>query len=224
MRPSLRLHATVLAVIPCVVAILVGAATPSTAADAAAQPTAKPAAKPAAKSAANPAARSAANDAAKPAAASASAQAVQPSPAFRAAMKRFLLAQNIPTQMGEQMAYSAAEQFLAPLAAGGVAVTEPMQALVLDEARKDFGKRYGDVEYLTELYSGVYARHFSDKEIAELAAFWESPVAKKLLASTETINESFITQLQTATKTQMDEFQARMEKQLRAAGILGSAP
>lgn len=154
----------------------------------------------------------------------AAAPAAKPSPAFRAAMKRFLLAQNIPTQMGEQMAYSAAEQFLAPLAANGVAVTEPMQALVLDEARKDFGKRYGDVEYLTDLYSGVYAKHFSDAEITELAAFWESPVAKKLLSTTEKINETFVTQLQSATKTQMDAFQGRMEKQLRAAGILGETP
>ncbi|MBK7949603.1 MAG: DUF2059 domain-containing protein [Deltaproteobacteria bacterium] len=212
MRPSLRSHATVLAVIPFVVGFLVAVATPSTAADTGARSASQSAAEPAVK------------NAAMPAAVSASAPAVQPSPAFRAAMKRFLLAQNIPTQMGEQMAYSAAEQFLAPLAASGVAVTEPMQALVLDEARKDFGKRYGDVEYLTELYSGVYARHFSDEEITELAAFWESPVAKKLLASTETINESFITQLQSATKTQMNEFQVRMENQLRAAGILGSAP
>jgi hypothetical protein len=202
MRPSLRLLATALAVVPF--AFVLAPATPSTAADAASKTADKPAD--------------------KPAAASAPAPAVKPSPAFRAAMKRFLLAQNIPTQMGEQMAYSAAEQFLAPLAAGGVAVTEPMQALVLDEARKDFGKRYGDVEYLTDLYAGVYARHFSDKEIIELAAFWESPVAKKLLASTETINETFITQLQSATRTQMDEFQTRMEGQLRAAGILGNAP
>lgn len=158
------------------------------------------------------------------AAEAAAAPAAKPSPAFRAAMKRFLLAQNIPTQMGEQMAYSAAEQFLAPLAANGVAVTEPMQALVLDEARKDFGKRYGDVEYLTDLYSGVYAQHFTDAEITELAAFWESPVAKKLLSTTEKINETFVTQLQSATKTQMDAFQSRMEKELRAAGILGDAP
>ena len=129
-----------------------------------------------------------------------------------------------PAQMGEQMAYSAAEQFLAPLAANGVAVTEPMQALVLDEARKDFGKRYGDVEYLTDLYAGIYAGHFSEKEIDELATFWESPVAKKLLASTEKINETFITQLQSTTQAQMQTFQARMETQLRAAGILGNAP
>ena len=200
MRPYLRSLSTALAVLPVVFA----AAGPSPAADAAAGSAAKPTARPAGVSASAPAAR--------------------PSSAFRAAMKRFLVAQNIPTQMGEQMAYSAAEQFLAPLAAGGIAVTEPMQALVLDEARKDFGKRYGDVEYLTDLYAGVYVNHFSDAEIGELAAFWESPVAKKLLSTTDAINETFVTQLQSATKTEMDEFQVRMEKQLRAAGILGSAP
>ncbi|MEZ4332059.1 MAG: DUF2059 domain-containing protein [Myxococcota bacterium] len=148
--------------------------------------------------------------------------AKKPSPAFRDAMKRFLVAQNIPAQMGEQMAFSAAEQVLAPLAASGVAITEPMQALVLDEARKDFGKRYGDVDYLTDLYSDIYAQHFSEKEMKELADFWESPVARKLLAKSQVINEGFVAKLQETTTMQLGEFQSRVEKQLREAGILGS--
>ena len=78
----------------------------------------------------------------------------KPDAAFRAAMKRFLVAQNIPAQMGEQMTYSAAEQILTSLAGSGVTITEPMQAIVVEEARKDFGTRFGDVEYLTDLYSG----------------------------------------------------------------------
>jgi hypothetical protein len=150
--------------------------------------------------------------------------AAKPSPAFRESMKRFLVAQNIPAQMGEQMSFSAAEQVLAPLAASGVAVTEPMQALVLDEARKDFGKRYGDVEYLTDLYAGIYAGHFSDAEMKALADFWESPVARKLLAKTQSINEGFVARLQESTTQQLTDFQARVEKQMRDAGILGSAP
>lgn len=204
MRPSLRLRATPLAELAffsaAALLLVFAAAGSGSAADADAKP------------------------AAAPAAASSASPSVKPSPAFRAAMKRFLVAQNIPTQMGEQMAYSAAEQFLTPLAEGGIQITEPMQALVLDEARKDFGKRFGDVEYLTDLYAGVYAGHFSDAEIAELATFWESPVAKKLLSTTDSINETFIGRLQSDTRTQMEGFQARMEKQLKAAGILGGTP
>jgi hypothetical protein len=150
--------------------------------------------------------------------------ATKPTPAFRDAMKRFLVAQNIPAQMGEQMAFSAAEQVLAPLAASGVSITEPMQALVLDEARKDFGKRYGDVDYLTDLYSDIYVQHFSEKEMKELADFWESPVARKLLAKSQVINEGFVSKLQSTTQQQLGEFQGRVEKQMREAGILGGAP
>lgn len=151
-------------------------------------------------------------------------EATKPSPGFRDAMKRFLVAQNIPAQMGEQMAFSAAEQVLAPLAASGVAITESMQALVLDEARKDFGKRYGDVDYLTDLYSDIYVQHFSEKEMKELADFWESPVARKLLAKSQSINEGFVSKLQATTQQQLGEFQSRVEKQMREAGILGGAP
>lgn len=148
--------------------------------------------------------------------------AAKATPAFRAAMKRFLVAQNIPAQMGEQVALSAAEQILTGLASSGVAVTEPMQNAVVDLARKQFGKRYGDVEYLTGLYSGIYSQHFSEKEISELAAFWESPVAKKLFAKTTVINERFVADMQSFMDAQMPAFQSEVEKRLRANGLLGN--
>lgn len=169
----------------------------------------------------------AADDAAKPSAAKPSAakpSAAKPDAAFRAAMKRFLVAQNIPAQMGEQMTYSAAEQVLASLAGSGVTITEPMQAIVIEEARKDFGTRFGDVEFLTDLYSTVYVQHFTTKEIAEIATFWESPVAKKLLAKTPTLNEAFVSKMQEATTPLTEAFQARLDKRLRAEGILGNTP
>lgn len=146
------------------------------------------------------------------------------SPAFRASMKRFLVAQNIPAQLGEQMSYSAAEQVLAPLVASGVAVTESMQALVLDEARKDFGKHYGDVEFLTNLYSEIYVQHFSEQEMKELADFWESPVARKLLGKSQAINEGFVSKLQETTVDQIGAFRTRVETQMREAGLLSGSP
>lgn len=150
--------------------------------------------------------------------------AAEPSPAFRAAIKRFLIAQRAPEQMGEQMTFSAAEQVLAPLASRGVSITEPMQAIVLEEARKDFGKRFGDVEYLTDLYAEIYAPHFTEKEIAELATFWESPVARKLFDKTGTLNQNMFEKIQSSTTGMMNEFQTRIDKRLREAGILGDAP
>jgi len=145
-------------------------------------------------------------------------------PAFRAAMKRFLIAQNIPAQMGDQMAYSAAEQALATLAAGGVQTSEATQTIVLEEARADFGKRFGDVEYLTDLYAGVYAKHFSLDEIDRIATFWESEVGRKLMASLPAINEAFFLKLQQASTPLNATFQTRLEKRLRDEGVIGAAP
>lgn len=157
-------------------------------------------------------------------AAQAADEIAKPDAAFRAAMKRFLVAQNIPAQMSEQMTYSAAEQVLTGIASTGIPITEPMQAIVLEEARKDFGQRFGDVDFLADLYATVYAQHFTAKEVAAIADFWESPVAQKLLAQTPTLNEAFIGKMQEATGPLTEPFQSRVDARLRAAGILGTAP
>ena len=158
------------------------------------------------------------------AAAGASDEKAAPSPAYRAAIKRFLLATNVPAQMGEQMSYSAAEQALGALASNGVTITEPMQTIVVEEARKDFGKRFGDVDYLTELYSTIYADHFSEQEVTELATFWESPVAKKLMAATTPINEAFTVKLEEAVTPMSAALQTRIDKRLRDVGALSNTP
>ncbi len=165
---------------------------------------------------------SAASDAAD--ASEAVAEKAAPSPAYRAAIKRFLVATNVPAQMGEQMTYSAAEQALGALASNGVTITEPMQAIVIEEARKDFGKRFGDVDYLTDLYSTIYADHFSEKEVTELATFWESPVAKKLMTSTTPINEAFTAKLEQAVTPMSAALQTRLDKRLRDVGALSNTP
>jgi len=154
----------------------------------------------------------------------AAAEDAKPDAAFRAAMKRFLVSQNIPAQMGEQMTYSAAEQVLGSLASTGVTITEPMQAIVVEEARKDFGQKFGDVEFLTDLYSAIYVKHFTAKEISDIASFWESPVAKKLLAQTTTLNDAFVSKMQESTTPLTEAFQARLDKRLREEGILGKTP
>jgi hypothetical protein len=148
----------------------------------------------------------------------------KPTPAYRAAMKRFLLAQNIPAQLAEQMTYSAAEQVLGNLASSGVTITEPMQMVAVEEARKDFGKRFGDVEYLTDISVDIYAKHFSEKELIEIATFWESPLAKKLLDRTETINEAFMLKLQETVGPMSSALQTRVDQRLHAEGALGAVP
>lgn len=154
----------------------------------------------------------------------AAGEPTKPDAAFRAAMKRFLVAQNIPPQMGEQMAFSAAEQVLSSIASTGVSITEPMQAIVVEEARKDFGQRFSDVEFLTDLYATVYVQHFTTKEISAIADFWESPAAQKLLSQTQTLNDAFVGKMQEATGPLAESFQTRVDKRLREAGVLGNAP
>jgi hypothetical protein len=66
-----------------------------------------------------------------------------PMPRFRAAMKRFLVAPEHPAPDGaSKWPFSAAEQVLSSIASTGVSITEPMQAIVVEEARKDFGQRF----------------------------------------------------------------------------------
>ena len=81
-----------------------------------------------------------------------------------------------------------------------------------------------DVEFLTDLYSAIYVKHFSAKEISDIASFWESPVAKKLLSQTPTLNEAFVSKMQESTAPLTEAFQARLDKRLREEGILGKTP
>ncbi|MFK7898893.1 MAG: DUF2059 domain-containing protein [Myxococcota bacterium] len=145
-------------------------------------------------------------------------------PAMRAAVEAFLVVQNTPQIMAEQMTYSVAEQTLGAIAAGGIAITEPMQNLVIEESRKEFGRRFGDLEFLTDMHTPIYAEHFSPKEMLEVVAFWKTPSGQKLMKTAPAVNQAFFARLQEATVPLITPFQARVDARLRAEGMLSAMP
>ena len=155
-------------------------------------------------------------------------EAAKIDPGFRKAVARYLTVQNTAETIEEQMSYSVAQQALGSIAASGIEITEPMQTIVLDVARSTFGAHFGNIETLTDLYAPIYAAYFSEKEILEITAFWESPVGKKLIEKTPELSRDSYQKMQEASAALLPEFQAKVDERLAAAGIVlapsGSAP
>ena len=141
-------------------------------------------------------------------------------PSFRDAMKRFLVLQKTPEGVSEQIVYSMAQQALTSIAASGFTVTEPMQGIVLEAARTTFASRFSDVEYLTDFYTPLYVANYSEKEVLELIAFWESPVGKKTIDLMSKMTEGSIAILQKASAEYIPEFQKVIDQRMAEAGIV----
>lgn len=146
-------------------------------------------------------------------------------PSFRAAIKELLVIQQTANVVGDQMTFGMAEQFLQSLAAGGIEITEPMKQLTLAAARDEFGKKFADVDYLTELYAPIYAQHFDEKELEKMAVFWKSPVGQKTLEVMPTLTQESYVSLQQSSYALVPQFQKSVEAKFREAGIaMPSAP
>ena len=140
-------------------------------------------------------------------------------PGMRDAISKVLVVQNTPQMVEDQLTYGIADQMLSAIAASGITVTEAMQVIVVDVARKSFGSRISDIEYLTDLYAPVYVEHYSEKDLRELIAFWESPVGKKTIAVMPKMTQDSSIILQEASATFLPEFEATVAKRLEEAGI-----
>jgi len=140
-------------------------------------------------------------------------------PNFRAAIRQYLTLQGSTEQMGMSVAYGAANDTLMAIAQTGVEVTEAMQKIVLDQALETYGKKFGDVEFLTNLWSPIYAKHYSEKEIRTLIEFYESPVGKKSITLFGAINEEGMAAVQEQAFAITPGFQLGVTAKLEAAGI-----
>ncbi|MCP4904955.1 MAG: DUF2059 domain-containing protein [bacterium] len=138
---------------------------------------------------------------------------------FRAAISEYLAVQGSIERMGESIAYSAANEALMGIAQSGVEVTPPMQNIVLELALETYGKKFGTLEFLVDLWSPIYAEHFSEKEIRTLVEFYQSPVGKKSLELTEPIGEAGMLAVQRLAREIAPSFQAQMDAKFKAAGI-----
>jgi hypothetical protein len=143
---------------------------------------------------------------------------------YHEAMVEFLTIQDAAASIENQMTYAVAQQTLSSIAASGIEITEPMQNIVLDEARTSLGSRFGDVKYLAELYTPLYSKHYSEAELRELTAFWQSPIGKKTIGAMQELTEGSSMVLQEASVTFIPEFQAAVDKRFEQAGIVLSPP
>jgi len=139
--------------------------------------------------------------------------------AFREAMVEFLTIQDAAQVIDDQMTYGIAQQTLGSIAASGVEITEPIQTIVVDAARATVGSKIGNVEYLAELYTPIYAEIYSASELRELIAFWNSPVGKKTIDAMPRLTEGSQQVLQQASAQFIPDFEAMIAKKFEDAGI-----
>jgi len=121
---------------------------------------------------------------------------------------------------GEQVAYAIAQETLGAIAATGTEITEQIQKIVVDEALSQFPPKFGDIQYLTELYAPLYSEHLTEKDLGALLEFYQSPVGQKTLAALPLIGQSGAMALQQASYEQVPAFQQKVDEQMRAAGII----
>lgn len=138
---------------------------------------------------------------------------------FRDAMVEFLAVQDAAQAIEDQMTYAIAQQTLDSIAAGGIEISQPLQDIVIDVARSAVGARFGDVDYLAELYAPLYAQHYSESELRELSVFWHSPLGKKTIAAMPKLTEGSARVLQQAGTTFIPAFEVALEKRLEEAEI-----
>jgi len=139
--------------------------------------------------------------------------------AFREAMVEFLTIQDAAQVIDDQMTYGIAQQTLGSIAASGVEITEPIQTIVVDAARATVGSKIGNVEYLAELYTPIYAEIYSASELRELIAFWNSPIGKKTIDAMPRLTEGSQQVLQQASAQFIPDFEAMIAKKFEDAGI-----
>jgi hypothetical protein len=141
-------------------------------------------------------------------------------PSYVEALSEFLKTQNAGSAIEEQMTYSAAQQAFNTLTAQGIAVTEPMQAIILDEARRSFGSKFNDPDFLAKIYAPAYVSQLSEAELREVGAFWKSPIGQKMLSVTAALSEGAFAALQEASVPFLLDFEKNVDARLLAAGIV----
>jgi hypothetical protein len=143
---------------------------------------------------------------------------------FREAMVEFLTIQEAAQAIEEQMTYALARETLDSISATGVEITEPIQEVVVEVARTSVGSQFGDVDYLAKLYMPLYAEHYSETELRELTAFWQSPIGKKTIAAMPALTQGSARVLQEASISFIPIFQVAVDKRLEEEGIVLTAP
>jgi hypothetical protein len=138
---------------------------------------------------------------------------------YRAAVTRLLELQRTPESVSQQLTYSVAQQTLGSLAASGIAITEPLQRVVFEVSKSSFGDRFDEAETLSRLYVPIYAELYSQEELDQLIAFWESPVGVKTIEHMPEMTQRSYLVLEEASQPYIDEFQETVDARLAEEGI-----
>ena len=133
---------------------------------------------------------------------------------------RDLLEMSGAQMAGEQVAYSVAQETLGAIASTGTEITEEIQKIVLEDALKEFGGTFGDIDYLTDLYAPIYADQLTESEVSALRDFYRSPAGQKALAALPAIAQAAMYSLQQASLEKVPGFQAQVDARLREAGVI----
>lgn len=145
-------------------------------------------------------------------------------PVYREAMRSYLDSQGGFDTMGEQVAYGAANETLMAISNSGVEVTEAVQQIVLEEALEKYGKKFGDLDFLTDLWAAIYVNHFTLEELNEMTDFFRSAVGQKSVELFPLINQQGMTAIQEVSFSLTPAFQLAVDARLREAGISVGGP
>lgn len=145
-------------------------------------------------------------------------------PEYRKVMRRYLEAQGSAEAIGQSIAFGEAQQALMAIANGGIEITESIQNIVLEEALEVFASRFGDLDFLADLWAPVYVNHFTAQELEQMIAFFESPVGRKSQQLMPVINQESMSAIQQTSVSLAPAFQLAIDARLRETGAAETAP
>ena len=138
---------------------------------------------------------------------------------YRKAMRAYLESQGSFEAIGQTVAYGAANETLQAIANNGVEITEAMQTIVVEEALETYGTKFSSIDSLTNIWAPVYFKHFTEAELGEMTAFFESPTGKKSLELLPVINQDGMLAIQNISVAITPGFQLAVDARFREAGL-----
>lgn len=140
-------------------------------------------------------------------------------PSFKKALRAYLELQGSLEGFGQNVAYGATDETLNALANSGIEITESIQQIVLEEAIQTYGKKFSSIDFLTDLWAPVYNKHFTEAEVNEMTAFFESPIGQKSINLLPAVQQEGMLAVQQVSVSITPGFQLAVDARFREAGV-----
>ncbi|GEM_PF-5747827 len=137
---------------------------------------------------------------------------------YKKTLRRFLEIQGEFVSYSDNVVYGAANETLGQIQASGTQVTEEMSQIVLEESKEKFGKKFDDMDFVTDLFAPVYAKYFTQADLDTMLAFWTTPTGRKNLEAAATLNQETFAAIQQVTFGISPAFQLAVDARLRELG------